>query len=55
MLCKEEDCVEILFGFFEGKIMGILLVMFVCNVDYWLSVYFEMKDKFCFLYVDFMY
>ncbi len=52
---KEEDKVEILSGWFEGRTTGTPLSLMVRNADHRSSAYDEMRDKFRPSHADFTY
>lgn len=54
-VCCEEDVVEILFGVYEGCIIGILIVLLICNIDQCSKDYSNIVQQFCFGYVDYSY
>lgn len=54
-VCCEVDEVEILFGVYEGLIIGILIVLLICNIDQCSKDYVNIGQQFCLGYVDYSY
>lgn len=55
MQWQEVDEVEILLGVFEGVMIGMLIVLLICNIDQCSKDYGNIVEMFCFGYVDYIY